>query len=59
MSIAVNLSEDLINKAKFHCAIEHRSVSEQIEYWANVGRIIMENDGLTCSDLQGLINGQY
>lgn len=59
MSITVNLSKNLVNDAKFHCITEYRSVSEQIEYWARIGLIIMKHDGLTYSHIQGIINGQY
>ena len=56
-SVAVNLSKDLINEAKFRCVTEHRSVPKQIEYWAKIGRIAIENDDLTYSDIQGILNG--
>jgi len=57
MSTAVNLSKDLIKEAKFYAGTEHRSVPKQIEYWAKIGRIAIENDDLTYSDIQGILNG--
>ena len=57
MSVAVNLSRDLINEAKFRSVTEHRSVPKQIEYWARIGRIATENDDLTYVDIQGILNG--
>lgn len=57
MSTAVNLSKDLIKEAKFYAATEHRSVPKQIEFWAKIGRIAMENNDLTYSDIQGILNG--
>lgn len=32
MSVAVDLSKELINEAKFRSVAEHRSVPKQIEY---------------------------
>lgn len=33
----VKLSDELVEKAKFHAAKEHRSVPKQIEHWAIKG----------------------
>lgn len=34
MSVAMKLSDDLVEDAKTVAAAEHRSVPKQIEYWA-------------------------
>ncbi|MCU6498444.1 ParD-like family protein [Rugamonas sp. A1-17] len=46
MSIALKLSDDLVEMAKPHAAAEHRSVPKQIEYWARLGKLVDENPGL-------------
>lgn len=46
MSIALKLSDDLVEMAKPHAAAEHRSVPKQIEYWARLGKAIDDNPEL-------------
>ncbi len=46
MSIALKLSDDLVEMAKPHAAAEHRSVPKQIEYWARLGKAVDENPDL-------------
>lgn len=46
MSIALKLSDDLVEMAKPHAAAEHRSVPKQIEYWARLGKAIDDNPDL-------------
>ena len=66
MSVNVRLSENLVNLAKQHAQIQHRSVPKQIEYWSKIGRIAEENPDLPfamirdilISDQEGII-GEY
>ena len=46
MSIALKLSDDLVEMAKPHAAAGHRSVPKQIEYWARLGKAIDDNPDL-------------
>lgn len=46
MSIALKLSDDLVEMAKPYAAAEHRSVPKQIEYWARLGKAIDDNPEL-------------
>lgn len=46
MSAAVKLSDKLIEQAKHHAHIYHRSVPKQIEYWSSIGKIAEENPSL-------------
>jgi ParD-like antitoxin of type II bacterial toxin-antitoxin system len=46
MSVAMNLSDDLVEMAKPHAAAESRSVPMQIEYWARLGKAVEENPEL-------------
>ena len=55
MSINVKLSETLIESAKRHGAVEHRSVPKQIEYWARIGKIATENPDLPFSVIRDIL----
>lgn len=46
MSVAMKLSDDLVEMAKPHAAAESRSVSMQIEYWARLGKAVEDNPDL-------------
>ncbi len=46
MSIAMKLSDELVEMAKPHAAAEHRSVPKQIEYWARLGKAVDDNPEL-------------
>jgi hypothetical protein len=40
MSQSVDLSDDLVRDARFAAEITERSIAEQIEFWAQLGRAI-------------------
>ena len=46
MSVNVKLSESLVDQAKSHAQVQHRSVPKQIEYWSQIGKIAEENPDL-------------
>ena len=43
MSVAVKLSDELVEMAKPHAVAGHRSVPQQIEYWARLGKAVEDN----------------
>jgi hypothetical protein len=43
MAVALKLSDELVEDAKTTAAAEHRSVPRQIEYWARIGKAVLEN----------------
>ncbi|MDW7739248.1 MAG: hypothetical protein SCJ97_04230 [Bacillota bacterium] len=47
MSTAIRISDKLAEEAKKYSAVEHRSITGQIEYWAMLGKNIEENPDLT------------
>jgi hypothetical protein len=55
MSTAINLSEQLIEEARPVAQATHRSVSEQIEYWARLGKVAEENPDLPIYMLQDML----
>lgn len=46
MSVVIRLSDEVVEMAKVHAAAAHRSVPEQIEYWARLGKAIDDNPEL-------------
>ena len=46
MAIALKLSDELIELAKPYAVAGHRSVPEQIEFWARLGKTAEENPEL-------------
>jgi hypothetical protein len=55
MFTAVNLSALLIEEAKPVAQAVHRSVAEQIEYWARLGKVAEENPDLPINMLQDML----
>jgi hypothetical protein len=54
MPTAIQLSVLLIEEAKLYAQATHRSVSEQIEYWARLGKVAEENPDLPIPMLQDM-----
>lgn len=46
MAINVKLPEALVEQARLHGKVQHRSVPKQIEYWSRIGRAAEENPDL-------------
>lgn len=55
MSTAIKLSELLIEQVKPAARALHRSVAEQIEYWARLGKAAEENPDLPIQMLQDML----
>ncbi len=55
MAITVKLSENLVEQAKAHALIQHRSVPKQIEYWSQIGKIAEENPDLPFSMIRDIL----
>lgn len=47
MAVSVRLDDSFVALAKAHAEAESRSVPKQIEYWAKVGRIMIDNPDLS------------
>lgn len=52
MAVAIKLSDDLVKIAKTFAAAEHRSVPKQIEYWARIGKAVLDNPELPLRIIQ-------
>lgn len=55
MPTAIELSELLIDQAKPFAQAMNRSVAEQIEYWARLGKVAEENPDLPIPMLQDML----
>ena len=55
MAVALKLSDELVEDAKAHAAAEQRSVPKQIEYWARIGKTVLENPELPLRLIQDTI----
>lgn len=49
MSISIRVDGTLYEQARAEAEVEHRSIAGQIEYWAMVGRIALDNPDLPIS----------
>jgi hypothetical protein len=48
----MKLSDELVEDAKPYAAAEHRSVPRQIEYWARIGKAVIDNPDMPLRLLQ-------
>ena len=55
MSIAIKLSDLLMEEAKPYAQAMHRSIPKQIEYWARLGKVAEENPDLPINMLQDML----
>jgi len=57
MATAVRISDNLVNDARKISRIEHRSLTGQIEHWAQLGKCAEENPDLTYSLVKEILIG--
>ena len=55
VSVNVKLPEGLVNQAKSHALVEHRSLPKQIEHWSRIGKIAEENPDLPFSMIRDIL----
>ncbi len=58
MAVNVKLSETLVEQAKCHGRVQHRSVPKQIEYWSQIGKVAEENPDLPFSMIRDILVAQ-
>jgi hypothetical protein len=46
---SIRINQELYEQAKQDAAIEHRSISGQVEFWARLGRAALDNPDLPVS----------
>lgn len=47
MATSVRLDDEFVTLAKVHAEAESRSLPKQIEYWAKIGQIMIDNPDLS------------
>ncbi|MCK9400757.1 MAG: ParD-like family protein [Bacteroidales bacterium] len=57
MATAVRISDSLLNSARKISKLENRSVTGQIEHWAQIGKITEENPDMPYSLIKELLLG--
>ena len=57
MSLAVRISDNLLNAARLHSKLDNRSVAGQIEYWAKVGKCALDNPDLPFVLIKEILQG--
>ncbi|MCB1568261.1 MAG: ParD-like family protein [Xanthomonadales bacterium] len=48
-STSIRIDQRLYDQARNEASIEHRTIAGQIEYWAKVGRVALDNPDLPVS----------
>lgn len=57
MATAIRISEELIGDAKKFSRIDHRSLTDQIEHWARIGKCAEENPDLPYNLIKEILIG--
>ncbi len=57
MSTGIRISDKLAEEARKYSAVEHRSITGQIEYWAMLGKSMEENPDLTFNLIKDILIG--
>ncbi len=57
MTTAVRVSESLVREARLLSVVDNRSVTGQIEHWAQIGRSAEENPDLTYRLIKDILIG--
>jgi len=58
MPTAVKISDELVAQARIKSKIFKRSIAGQIEYWAQIGKIVEENPDLPLPFIQDVLLGK-
>ena len=58
MGLSVNLSTELVERARIAAKAQHRSVAKQIEYWAELGQAARENPDLPIDFIEGIFQAR-
>jgi len=53
----VRIRKDLLEEARLAGKIEHRRPAQQIEYWVEIGKCMIDNPDLTLSEIQDILRG--
>jgi hypothetical protein len=59
MSIAIRIDETIYNEAKKTAHAEFRSIPRQIEFWAMVGKCVLDNPDLPTEFVKDLLISKH
>jgi VIT1/CCC1 family predicted Fe2+/Mn2+ transporter len=57
MPTVVRISDDLVSNAKMVSKVEKRSIKDQIEHWATIGKMAEENPELSYTLIKEILKG--
>ncbi|MBT4285875.1 MAG: hypothetical protein HOD92_00945 [Deltaproteobacteria bacterium] len=57
MATAIRISDKLVSEAKKYSRIDHRSITGQVEHWAQIGKCAEENPDLPYHFIKELLIG--
>ena len=57
-NVAIKISQDIVKSARDVGRVEHRSAPKQLEYWARIGRIAVENPDLPYQFIHDVLLGR-
>ena len=59
MGVPIRIDEDIYNEAKKTAKAEFRTIPNQIEYWAKLGKCALDNPDLPIEFIKELIVTKY
>lgn len=59
MSVPVRISESMYNEAKSVASGECRSITNQIEFWARIGKCALENPDLPINMIKDIMISKH
>ena len=59
MGIPIRISETIYNDAKKIASAEHRSIPNQIEFWASIGKCALDNPDLPIEFIKDLLISKH
>jgi len=59
MSTSVRINDDFYQEAKSQAQAELRSIPNQIEYWARIGKTAIENPDLSIDAIRALMLAKH
>lgn len=59
MSVSIRINDEFYQEAKSQAKAEFRSIPNQIEYWARVGKIAIENPDLSVETIKALMLAKH
>ncbi len=56
---SVKLDDDLYQIAKSYAKAEHRTISSQVAYWAEIGKIALDNPDLPAGFIKDILVAKH